>query len=139
MLSGLKAYFGANAGLTAQISTRLHRVTAPANSGSVNSSKYVTYKRLDDNVRLRAGGSHSSARTNRVGFTCHGATLEDALAVYDALRAVIGETQYRGTWGTSPAYTIQSAYWLDDSYAEDFNEQTREYEIDISLAVTWNS
>lgn len=138
MLAQLREFFGADSGLTAQISTRLHRVTAPANSDPTN-AKFVTYKKLDDARRLRPGGPHSQLKTNRVGFTCHGLTLDDALDVYDALRAVIGETQYRGTWGSSPAINIDSAWWDGDAYVEDFNEQTREYTVEISLVVTWHS
>lgn len=135
MLSGLKTYFGANVGLTAQIGARLHRVTAPANSGP----KYVTYRRMDDARRLRTGGAHSLSKTNRVAFKCHGATLADADDVYDALRAVIGETQFRGNWGTAPVYVIESAYWDGDAYEEDVNSETQEYTISIDLIVTWKN
>jgi hypothetical protein len=135
MLDGLLFKFSADAGLQTQVGECIHRLTAAQNSGKGVDKKYVTFKRLTDANPLKVGGTRTTV-TDRVEFICHGKSLDAALDVYAALRAII-VGQHTGTWGSAPAYTIQSAHWDGDSYDERHDATNREYVVSIELIITW--
>lgn len=137
MLDELRAHFVADAGIQTQLgaSPAFYRTRAPKNGGNGAQKKYVTYSPANDPNPPLVSAVSTTKRDHRVEFRCHALTVESAVDVYAAVKAVI-VGQFRGTWG---AVAIQSALWDGDSYEEIVDPTTDEIVISITLVVTWNT
>jgi hypothetical protein len=137
MLDELRTYFAANAGVQTQLGATpaLYRTRAPKNAGNGAQKKYVTYSPANDPNPKIVSGVSTSKSGHRVEFRCHALTVESAVDVYAAIKAVI-VGQFRGAWS---GINIQSAAWDGDSYEELSDPNTDEIVISITLVVSWNT
>lgn len=132
---GLRDFLLADAGVSAQIGTRLY-----ANQHVPQGAAYphATYYRVSTNRRRHLKGS-SNLPTARYQVDAFGQTYADAFAAAEAIRSAIGENGQSGTWDGT---TIVLARLDDesDTYTAPFQDDDNgAHQISLDLFITYRN